>query len=263
MSSPFPGMDPYLEGPMWSMFHNSLIEELARQLTPLLWPRYKVRPGERVVVAAPDPVETIPPRDRLPDVGVFAARGNSDKPLPSVDSPMEAGPLILEIEAAPPSVVQTFLEIRAADGGQLVTAIEVLSPTNKRGPGASEYRTKRREILASETHFIEIDLLRVGERFPVAGPLPSVPYFVILSRSNLRPRIEVWPISIDAVLPRVPIPLLAGDPDSELDLQLAVRSVYDLYHYDADINYLRPPSLPLPLEQTEWAEKLLQEAGRR
>ena len=122
---------------------------------------------------------------------------------------------------------------------------------------------KRREILASETHFIEIDLLRVGERFPVAGPLPSAPYFVILSRSNLRPRIEVWPISIDAVLPRVPIPLLAGDPDSELDLQLAVRSVYDLYHYDADINYLRPPSLPLPLEQTEWAEKLLQEAGRR
>ena len=34
MASPFPGMDPYLEGPMWSMVHNSLIEELARQLTP-------------------------------------------------------------------------------------------------------------------------------------------------------------------------------------------------------------------------------------
>ncbi|MBM4077063.1 MAG: DUF4058 family protein, partial [Planctomycetes bacterium] len=27
MPNPFPGMDPYLEGPMWSVVHHNLIEE--------------------------------------------------------------------------------------------------------------------------------------------------------------------------------------------------------------------------------------------
>lgn len=263
MSSPFPGMDPYLEGPLWSMVHNSLIEEIARQLTPQLWPRYKVRPGERVVVATPDPVESFSTRERLPDIAVFAAERLANGSPTEGDATRHSGPLVLELLDEPPTVVETFLEIRAADGGELITTIEVLCPSNKRGEGAAEYRTKRREILASSSHFLEIDLLRVGERFPVAGPLPSVPYFVFLSRRERRPKIEVWPVALDAPLPSVPVPLLPQDPDGSLDLQLALRGVYDLYHYEADIDYTSPPPLALSPEQAEWADKLLRESGLR
>ena len=263
MPSPFPGMDPYLEGPLWSMVHNSLIEELARQLTPRLWPRYKVRPGERVIVAAPDPVESFSPRERLPDVAVFATTDASDDGSQPLNTSDTMSPLILELLDEPPTVVETFLEIRAADSGELVTTIEVLSPSNKRGEGAAEYRAKRREVLASRTHFLEIDLLRMGDRFPVVGPLPFLPYFVFLSRCERRPKIEVWPVALDGPLPIVPVPLLPPDTDGQLDLQLALQSVYDLYHYEADIDYTLPPPLPLPNGQAEWADKLLRESGVR
>lgn len=263
MPSPFPGMDPYLEGPLWSMVHNSLIEELARQLTPRLWPRYKVRPGERVVVAAPDPVESFSAHERLPDVAVFAATTEPRDQSLSHDTSDMLSPLVLELLDEPPTVVETFLEIRATDSSELVTTIEVLSPSNKRGEGAAEYRTKRREVLASRTHFLEIDLLRLGDRFPVAGPLPSLPYFVFLSRCERRPKIEVWPVALDSPLPTVPVPLLPQDTDGQLDLQLALQCVYDLYHYEADIDYTLPPPLPLPNGQAEWSDKLLRESGVR
>lgn len=55
------------------------------------------------------------------------------------------------------------IEIRDVTNRELVTAIEVLSPTNKRGDGYREYLDKRRRILSSMAHLMEIDLLRKGE----------------------------------------------------------------------------------------------------
>ena len=40
MPSPFPGMDPYIEGQNWMGFHNLLIGEIQRALVPLVRPRY-------------------------------------------------------------------------------------------------------------------------------------------------------------------------------------------------------------------------------
>jgi hypothetical protein len=86
---------------------------------------------------------------------------------------------------------------------------------------------------------------------------------VFLSRSDRRPQIEVWPISLDSSLPVVKVPLLPGDPDVELDLALALRTIYDLYEYDRDIDYTIPPVLPLSVEQQAWADQRLLAAGRR
>jgi hypothetical protein len=49
MPSPFPGMDPYLEGALWTTVHFSLSAEIVRQLAPKLRPRYLVLPAERFV----------------------------------------------------------------------------------------------------------------------------------------------------------------------------------------------------------------------
>src|SRR5574341_1381419 len=52
MSSPFPGMDPYLENPaLWPDVHQRLITYIADALQPELRPNYLARIGERVYVA--------------------------------------------------------------------------------------------------------------------------------------------------------------------------------------------------------------------
>src|SRR5205823_13138507 len=118
----------------------------------------------------------------------------------------------------------------------LVTAFEVLSSTNKRG-GRRENLRKRRRLLLSSAHLMEIDLLRAGRRVPMQEPLPDAPYFVFLSRAEARPLTDVWPIRLADQLPKVQVPLLAGDPDLELDLQDALASAYDAFSYDLSVDY--------------------------
>src|SRR5947209_16719240 len=54
MPSPFPGMDPYLEGSQWTSVHAELCVEIARQLAPRLQPRHVARTNERFVVTMPE-----------------------------------------------------------------------------------------------------------------------------------------------------------------------------------------------------------------
>jgi hypothetical protein len=68
------------------------------------------------------------------------------------------------------------VEIRDRRDRRVVTAIEILSPTNKAsGPNRDSYLAKRRELLGSTTHFVEIDLRRGGQRPPLEN-LPDCDY---------------------------------------------------------------------------------------
>ena len=61
----------------------------------------------------------------------------------------------------PEVVRQGYLEIRDVATSEVVTVMEVLSPTNKRpGEGQRTYEAKRQTVLASPTNLVEIDLLR-------------------------------------------------------------------------------------------------------
>ena len=253
MPNPFPGMDPYLEGPLWSSVHSSLIEEIARDLAPRLRPKYFALPNTRIVLAVPDPIELPELQARHPDVGIYNSGASGT-------SAVATAPLTFLLPA-PEEMTQSFVEIREADSGILVTAIEVLSPTNKRGKGLEEFQTKRQELLDGPAHYLEIDLLRIGDRFPSPNALPSVPYFVFLSRANRRPRIEAWPIALDQPLPTVPVPLLVGDPDEMLDLQRALNTIYEHYYYERATRHSGEPVVPLSEEQQAWADECLRKAG--
>src|SRR5712692_11066288 len=50
MPSPFPGMDPYLEGYLWPDVHHRLATQMSDQLMPLLRPRYVARIEIQVVL---------------------------------------------------------------------------------------------------------------------------------------------------------------------------------------------------------------------
>src|SRR5205807_1716059 len=112
-------------------------------------------------------------------------------------------------------------------------------------------------------HLVEIDLLRVGTRFPTARPLPEVPYFVFVSRAERRHEVEVWPIRLDQALPAVSVPLLPGDGAVLLELQQALSVVYDIIGYDELVDYTQAPPGPLPVTEAAWVADQLRRAGRR
>jgi hypothetical protein len=228
--SPFPGMDPYLEGATWMNFHGQLCAEIARQLGPQLRPRYLARLTERFVmdISVDSDVSKQP---LYPDVGGVAH-----------DSPSMGGERLLIATAPvraetemPESILHFSVEIRD------VTSIEVVSPSNKRGEGRQDYLAKRRRVLLGTAHLIEIDLLRRGQRLPMKELRPPAPYYAYVGRFETRPETDVWPIPLDGPLPQIPVPLLAADSDVTLDLQLALSTVYDLSDYDREIDYTKAP----------------------
>jgi hypothetical protein len=257
MPNPFPGMDPYLEGDLWPTVHTDLCAEIARQLSPKLRPKYVALSTRRVILAPPDENEGLG-GDRFPDVGVLS----SHPPGPSQGTAVTSAPLILPA-SLPEPIPHVSVEIRDVRERRLVTCIELLSPTNKRGPGREEYASKRFQILSGTAHLVEIDLLRSGIRFPTAEPLPAVPYFVFISHAERRRQVEVWPIALEQPLLVIPIPLLPDDPSVNLDLQQALAIVYDIIGYDELVDYTQAPPGPLTPTQTAWVEEQLRRVGRR
>jgi hypothetical protein len=244
-------MNPYLESDLWMTIHGHLASEIVRQLVPKLRPRYLALLQERFVMVTPDNL-SVSEKNMYPDVGVAAWR-----PGPSVGGPTAvAAPLHLAT-VIPESIRQYSVEVRDVANRQLVTAIEVLSPTNKRGGGRDGYLNKRERLLRSSAHLLEIDLLRHGQRVPMTDPLPAAPYFVLLSRAPDRPMTEVWPVTLQERFPSIPVPLLPGDNEATLDLQGVLTTVYDAAGYDLAIDYTRPPEGPLSPADAAWIEELL------
>ena len=262
MPSPFPGMDPYLETTdRWRNVHSNLATEIQAQLAPLIRPRYYADQEPRFVYDTG--LDIVTRYQALPDVSVV------EHPRPTTLShgtvAIAPAPLEALIAADLPEKL-TSVAIRTVEGDTLVTAIEILSFVNKR-PGHAAYltyRRKRQAILESTAHLLEIDLLRAGERPPLAEPLPEAPYFIVLSRAERRPVAEVWPLHLQDPLPVLPVPLLPPDPDVPLDLGRALATIYDRSGYDLRIDYTQSPPAPtLSVEDALWLEAHLQKVGKR
>lgn len=258
MPSPFPGMDPYLEGSLWTTFHFTFGAEIVRQLAPRLRPRYVALPVERLLIEESDDVGVFS-TSMYPDLSVLATQQG-----PTVEGATATTAMPLRLATViPQEVPHVSIEIRDIAGRQLVAAIEILSPTNKRGAGRTEYLTKRRRLLLSTAHLIEIDLLRGGQRVPMHDQLPPADYFVLLSRAEQRPVSDVWPIALRDKLPVVPVPLTATDADLPLDLQAAFSATYELLGYDLLVDYRQQAEPPLHEAADAWAAELLRAAGLR
>lgn len=256
MPSPFPGMDPYLEGREWMSFHTEFSVEIARQLRPALLPRYMALAMRRSVTDIPENLAITAKGDNVyPDIGVIE---RSPVPLPTSDHALAVLEPTHQVATLMPEMIpQHFVEIRDVENRQLVTLIEILSPANKRGEGYREYVEKRTRILLSRSHLLEIDLLRVGKRVPMREELPESPYFIFLSRRQHRPMTDIWEVGLEQSLPTIPVPLLSEDQDIALDLQQAFSNVYDSVNYNLLLDYTRPADVPLKGKTAKWATELL------
>jgi hypothetical protein len=257
MPSPFPGIDPYLEGSLWTIFHFAFGAEIVRQLAPWLRPRYLVLPIERFVLETIDDIAIT--ANIYPDVGV----AKSAREMPAVYAPSTTVSPLHLATVIPEVVPHVSIEIRKTANRQLVIAIEILSPTNKRADCRMESLSKRRRILLSTAHLLEIDLLRQGQRLPMRNPLPPAEYFILISRAENRLITEMWPLVLRDRLPTVPVPLLLGDSDVSLDLQQTFTATYELLGYDLALDYTRPPEPLLDDAAMSMADSLLRAAGLR
>lgn len=263
MPSPFPGMDPYLEGSLWPDVHHALASKLRQQLTPRLRPRYTARLAIYVVEDSSPEAEI---GIMYPDVEVL--RNKRGAPVASRYDDVTASPTaMLAVTVAPltipipqPVEVQIpIIEIRDVEHNQLVTCIEILSPVNKREPGLAAYRQKRQRLYQAGVHLLELDLLRRGTR-PVDHPRMHAAYYVIALTRAYSGVIEVWPLRLRDLLPVIPVPLRAPDADVLLELAAALHTIYDEAAYDLSIDYSQPPPPP-PFSQTEvdWMQALLKQ----
>lgn len=252
MPSPFPGMDPYLEGDYWTSFHMELAVDIARHLTPKLLPKYTAHPNRRWITTFLEGTETTS-ADIVPDVAVRKPRHEAVAAAATMIPP---APISLPT-AMPVKLPYDWVEIRDIEEHRLVASIKLLSPANKRGDGRAEYIAKREKILRSDAHLLEIDLHRTGRRVPILGELPAAPYFVYLARANRRHLTDVWPVYLADRLPTVPVPLRRPDPDVSLDLQACFDSTYDQGAYFASLNYRRDAPVRLTEEEQRFASDRL------
>ncbi len=201
----------------------------------------------------------------------LSAVGNIAVAQPPISADVAAvvdAPVI--IESIPVEPHDTYIDIiSTTHGGRIVTTIELLSPINKApGEGQNLYLTKQREIMRSQTHLLEIDLLRADSSTVVSGrpALPDMPrydYIICLHRGGQGERFEIWPTSIRQRLPRIFVPLMDSDPDVVLDLQAVLNHFYDFARLADQINYALPPEATLRDEDAIWADVLLREKGLR
>ena len=266
MPSPFPGMDPYLEGEMWQEFHETLAGAIRAQLMPLLAPQYVALLAKRYVVdySALGIFDVLRDRVIYPDVHVVKPPG-----VAPATEPSSGGVAIAEPAVELPSLYLAdmpllHVEIRDVSQRRLVTMLEILSPANKHGDGIRHYADRRLEVMRTETHLLEIDLLRQGTRIRLTREPPPAPYYIYLSRVDRRPLTQIWPLALREPLPVVPVPLLPPDPDVPLDMQAAVQACFDLVGYERLLDYTSAPPQPeLSAEDTAWVNEVLRAASLR
>ena len=256
MPSPFPGMDPYIESHReWSDFHNDLAAELRTRLNMQLQANYY---AVTTTYATYDIIQ-IAQHDRRsisPDVSIWQTKPSSPTAggVAVIDPPLMQSRVPLEVEVRIANV-----EIRKTGTDRLITAIEILSPVNKRpGVQREKYLRNRRELFDADVHVIEIDLLRGGQRSPLEILPPAAAYYVTLGRADQRPRVDVWAMQLPDRLPRIPVPLADPDPDIVIDLGAIVREVYMRGAYARRLDYtLSPPPPELSTEEQQWLQTLL------
>ncbi|MDB5387932.1 MAG: hypothetical protein JWM11_3578 [Planctomycetaceae bacterium] len=268
MPSPFPGLDPYVENSRWwNVFHTAFIVEVMEQLNRDLPDQYLASSEQRLYIE--EHRQSI-----RPDVSVIAV-SRVEQNLGGVSLAAETGTEtdaeeVWHFDLTPLEVIERFIEITVAgDESQVIAVIELLSPTNKAlgSSGREAYLAKQDDVLQSDAHLVEIDLLRGG--YPTVavspGELLSHGYcdsvVCLTPGRSFRGKQTVWPIRLRKKLPAIRIPLGPQEPPVTLDLQAVFNQVYDKAAFGKRIDYRQPPAISYSQADTEWIDGILKSKG--
>ena len=149
---------------------------------------------------------------------------------------------------------------------RVVTILEAVSPTNKySGPGRDSYVSKQIEVRRSDSHLVEIDLLRAGPHV-VAVPerlvrgLGLYDYLICVNcAEGNRAAFQLYPHRLPQTLPRFRCPLAAGDDDVVINLQAVLERTYEFGGYQDILRYDQACVPPLSPEDQAWADRVIKE----
>lgn len=237
-------MNPWLEGYLWPDVHNRLAIVIAELLAPYIAPKYVARIDITMYVDN-DPESEI--GITYPDVEVLRQNNILREPAVAYGNRITTEPTIITPFMLPITVKTLSVEVRDVEHNKLVTAIEILSPVNKRKPNLIDYREKVDELHKNGVHVIEIDLLRRGTR-PFPHKKSDKHYQMMLLRAKTN-KAAVWAVGIQDELPVLPVPLLPPDPDVVLDLGQALDIIFERSLYHLSIDYKKEAAPPTFSEQ--------------
>jgi hypothetical protein len=240
-------MNPWLEQEeLWLDFHTKFLTAINERLVGQVRRKYIILIEQHIYV------HEVAESRLLGRADLSLARmdeGNVGAGTALLEAPTEIQLTAQDVERVP------YLEIRDRFHRELVTVLELLSPSNKRGDDRRQYLAKRSQLLESTVHLVEIDLLRGGRPMPDASR-PECAYSVVVSRAEDRPRGGFWPIGLKERLPEIPVPLRRSDGDARVDLQEVLNHVYDVYGYE-DFVYSGTPTPALAPGDARWAREFL------
>jgi hypothetical protein len=235
-----------------------LCDQLQTELPEGLWASV-----EEAVTVDDDEAESA--RRLHPDVHVSESWGALPGTATAMAGLAVAEPLVL---VDPEPHTQRHVQIVEA-GGRVVTAIEVLSATNKLAlERRRAYRQKRRAYRDGGVNVVEIDLIRDGDYLVLAPeeliPMSQrAPYVVSVWRVTQPALKFAYPCPLKQPLPRIAVPLRAQDADAVIDLQELIELCYKRGRYHARLDYRADPEPPLSGPDAAWADELLRTAGLR
>jgi hypothetical protein len=140
---------------------------------------------------------------------------------------------------------EEFVEIVRLDNEQLVTLLDLPSPSNKTTPAGREaFLNTRQEAKRAGASFVEIDLVLQGQ--PLLDysrdGIPTWDYAITVERASHPKRFEIYTSTLRKRLPRFRLPLGAMDRDVVVDLQSVFGQCYDRADFGARINYQDAPA---------------------
>ena len=89
----------------------------------------------------------------------------------------------------------------------------------------------------------------------VAGRPPRSNYRLLISRSWLRPKAQLYAFGMQQSIPQFPLPLLKGEMEPLIDLNTVVHELYVRARFDLRLDYSLPPEPPLAEDDYQWASE--------
>lgn len=254
MSSPFPGMDPYLENPaLWPELHGGLVWRIHEALNAVLPERYTAHVDRYVWFEEAGGEQRV--RGGVPDVYVEDRAGAAGDSVAVLAAPRTGLLPAVQREG------HRYVRIVDRNARRVVTVLELLSPSNKEpSTDRDAYLLKRTEYFATRTNLVELDLLRSGRRMPLTlseGEAPASDYLFVVCQAISFPSAGVWDFGVRDPIPPIPIPLDPTDAPVMLDLKPLLDRAYDAGRYAREIDYTQPPIPPLSGPDAAWAADLL------
>jgi hypothetical protein len=264
-------MDPFVErSPLFHELHTQMLAEAQGLLQPQLRPKYIAKLERHLSEGGVWGMEEaqLALDRKKPDLTVTAgaetAEAGSSATLakPTVSASEDLDEDELELRRQRRIVIYMHAQPRVA-----VTTIELLSPSNKEAGtvGQARYLEKRASALHGGLHWVEIDLLRGGQRPPLAVRIPKscdyLAYVAQATPAGWQYLAYCW--GLRDPLPILPIPLLGND-QATLDLGACFGLAYNRIAADEEAGYAGDPPPPaLRARDRTWVDALLRQKGLR